>query len=158
MHSTNCLLRIVIKMAHINFYIYLFSHLVLVIKESLLQDVFSPRAAPHPPHHATHLPLNHCRSPVCGAQCHLMPGVGADPPPPLPSGKPVPAAGLGHSHHPGTAYDSAAPPPDDRSVHSTPCWWHSCGDNTVAGKNKDIKFITPKHSKNYCHKLVKDFL
>lgn len=58
-----------------------------------------------------------------------MPGVGADPPLPLPSRKPVPVAGPGHPHHRGPAHDFVAPPPDDRLVCGCfwlTAWWQLC--------------------------------
>lgn len=106
--------------------LHILSNLVLVFK-----DVLYSRAAPLPLHHPALLSLGHSGSICCGAQRHLMSGVGAGPPPPLSSGEPVPAVGPGRPHHPGPAHDPAAPPPDDRSVHSAPSCWRSCCDCTV---------------------------
>lgn len=94
-----------------------FSNLTLVFKLTLLQDVLYPGAAHPPLSHTAFFHFSHSRYPNYRAQCHLMPGMGADPPLPLPPRKPVLVAGPGHPHYCWPAHDLVAPPPVDRLVY-----------------------------------------
>lgn len=90
-----------------------------VLRVTVLKDGVYLRAPPTSLHHHALVPLIHHWGPSCG-QRYWVPGVGTNPPPPLPSGEPVSVAGPAHPHHPGPAHDHAAPLPGDRSVHRRP--------------------------------------
>lgn len=85
---------------------------------TLMQDVL--HTVSQPLLHDAFLPLSNATDPNCGAQRHLLPGLGAGPPLPFPLGELISAAGPAGSNHPPPAYDRATPPADDRLVDPPP--------------------------------------
>lgn len=92
-----------------------------------MQDVLHTVSQPLP--HDAFLPLSHSTNPNGGVQHHLLSGVGAGPPPPLPLGELISAVGPAGSNHPPIAYDHVTPAADDRLVDPPPPGLTDAGHN-----------------------------